>query len=96
MKKILVLLFLLPTLNNCTQYSSIIGPTITLAESGNVLRATSSLSSSLAMNNLKQGLKDEINENNYCQTVHSSELSKIFFETLEHSDCYYDPMSIYR
>ena len=78
MKKILVLLFLLPILNNCTQYSSIIGPTITLAESGSVLRATSSLSSSLAMNNLKQGLNDEINENNYCQTVHSSELSKIF------------------
>ena len=96
MKKILVLLFLLPVLNNCTQYSSIIGPTITLAESGSVLRATSSLSSSLAMNNLKQSFKDEINENNYCPTVHSSELSKIFFETLEHTDCFFDPMSIYR
>ena len=47
------------------------------------------------MNNLKQSLKEEINENNYCPTVHSSELSKIFFET-EHTDCFFDPMSIYR
>ena len=96
MKKVFLTLLLLPIIASCSQYSSIIGPTLTLAESRSVLQATSSLSSSLAMNNLKQGLKDEINENNYCQTVHSSELSKIFFETLEHSDCYYDPMSIYR
>ena len=96
MKKAFLLLFLLPLLNNCGQYSAMIGPSITLAETGSVLRATSSLSSSLAMNNMKQSFSDELNSQNISPTFHSSELSEIFFETLEHMDCHYDPMSIYR
>ena len=31
-----------------------------------------------------------------CQTDHSSDLSKIFFETLDDDNCVFDPMSIYR
>ena len=73
-----------------------VGPTITLAETGNVLQATSSLSSSLAMNKVKKNIIAEINNQNICPTTHSSELSEIFFETLEQMDCEYDPMSIYR
>ena len=38
----------------------------------------------------------ELNNEKICPTAHSSELSQIFFETLEHKDCFYDPMSIYR
>ena len=83
-------------LTNCGQYSAMIGPSYTLVETGNILQASSSLSSSLAMKNAKQSIVDEINSNDICPTVHSSELSAIFFETLENMDCHYDPMSIYR
>ena len=87
---------LLPFLSNCTQYSTMVGPTLTLAESGSFIQATNSLSRSLAMTNVKQSLTDEIKSENICPTFHSSELSQIFFETLDHMDCEYDPMSIYR
>ena len=73
-----------------------IGPTLTLAETGSVLQATSSLSGSLAMNGAKKNMMAELNNQNICPTFHSSELSEIFFETLDQMDCVYDPMSIYR
>ncbi len=95
MKKILLLILMIPFLSNCSQYSAMIGPSYTLVETGSVLQATGSLSRSLAMNNAKQSIVDEIN-NYTCSVVHSSELSEIFFETLEHMDCFNDPMSIYR
>ena len=95
MKKILLLILMIPALSNCGQYSAMIGPSYTLIETGSVLQASTSLSSSLAMNNAKESIVDEIN-NDTCPVVHSSELSKIFFETLEHMDCFNDPMSIYR
>ena len=96
MKKILFALLLIPLLNNCSQYSAMIGPSYTLVETGNILQATSSFSSSLAMNNAKQSLLNDISRENICPTTHSSDLNKIFFETLEHIDCTSDPMSIYR
>ena len=95
MKKVFFVFLLLPLLSNCGQYTSMIGPSYTLLETGSILQASSSLSSSLAMNNAKQTYIDEIN-NNICPTTHSSELSEIFFETLEQMDCIQDPMSIYR
>ena len=87
---------LLPFLSNCTQYSAMVGPTLTFAETGSFIQATTSLSTSLAIKNVKQSLTDEISSENICPTFHSSELSQIFFETLDHMDCEYDPMSIYR
>ena len=96
MRKILFVFLLTLFLSNCGQYSAMIGPSYTLVETGNILQASSSLSSSLAMKNAKQSFVDEINSNDICPTVHSSELSAIFFETLENMDCHYDPMSIYR
>ncbi len=95
MKKILLLILMIPALSNCGQYSAMIGPSYTLIETGSVLQASTSLSSSLAMNNAKESIVDEIN-NDTCPVVHSAELNKIFFETLEHMDCFNDPMSIYR
>lgn len=96
MKKILLTILLLPFLSNCTQYSAMVGPTITLAETGSLIQATTSLSTSLGMKNIRQSLTDEIRGENICPTFHSSELSQIFFETLDQIDCEYDPMSIYR
>ena len=69
-----------------------VGPSYTLMETGNILQATTSLSGSLAVNSATTEMKKE----NICSTVHTSELNAIFFETLEHMDCFYDPMSIYR
>ena len=96
MKKILLTILLLPFLNNCTQYSAMVGPTLTLAETGSLIQATTSLSTSLGVKNVRQSLTDEIRGENICPTFHSSELSQIFFETLDQMDCEYDPMSIYR
>jgi len=96
MKKILLTILLLPFLNNCTQYSAMVGPTLTLAETGSLIQTTTSLSTSLGVKNVRQSLTDEIRGENICPTFHSSELSQIFFETLDQMDCEYDPMSIYR
>ena len=96
MKKILLMLLLIPLLNNCTQYSAMVGPSFTLAKTGSVLQAATSLSSSLAMTTIKTNFANELKNENICPTVHTSELNKMFFETLEHLDCFYDPMSIYR
>ena len=96
MKKLLLILVLLPILNNCTQYSSLVGPSYTFAETGSILQSTTSFSRSLAANSFKTNFKNQISSENICQTVHSSELNEIFFETVEQMDCIYDPMSIYR
>tara|TARA_B100000963_G_scaffold105688_1_gene91733 strand:- start:241 stop:531 length:291 start_codon:yes stop_codon:yes gene_type:complete len=95
-KKIILIAFLLPFLNNCTQYSAMVSPGITFAQSGSILQATASLSSSLAIKKVKNDYVNSLNAVNYCLTHHSSELNEIFFETIEHLDCYYDPMSIMR
>ncbi len=73
-----------------------VGPSITMVETGNILKASSSITSSLAMNNLKQNFASEINSEKICPTFHSAEINEIFFETLDTVDCFYDPMSIYR
>ena len=96
MRKIILLLLIVPFLNNCTQYTAMVGPSLTLAQTGNVIQASASLSSSLAVNKLKNNYMDELNVEKICPTIHSSELNQIFFETIEHMDCFYDPMSILR
>ena len=73
-----------------------VGPSLTFAHSGSVLQATSSLSSSLAINKVKNDYINNLNAVNICPTHHSTELNQIFFETIEQLDCYYDPMSILR
>jgi len=96
MKKILLIFLLLPLLNNCSQYTAMVAPVITLNQTGSVLQASRSLSSSLAVKKINQDYKYELNSEKYCQTIHSAELNQIFFETVESMDCYYDPMSVYR
>ena len=89
-------MLLVPLLNNCTQYTAMVGPSLTFAHTGSVLQASTSLSSSLAVNKIKNDYKNELKVEKICPTVHSSELNEIFFETIEHMDCYYDPLSILR
>ena len=94
MKRIFLLLFLLPVLSNCTQYSAMLSPALTLAHSGNIAQATSSLAINKAKDNYVESLN--LNAELICPTHHSSELNEIFFETIDHMDCYYDPLSILR
>ena len=96
MKKILLIFLLLPLLNHCSQYSAMVGPSVTFAETGNVLQASASYASSLSMNKFKEDYINKLNVEKICPTIHSSELNAIFFETIDHLDCYFDPMSIYR
>ena len=96
MKRIFLLLFLIPILGNCTQYSAMISPALTLAHTGSLAQASTSLSSSLAINEVKKEYTNNLQAERICPTVHSSELNAIFFETIEHTGCYYDPLSILR
>ena len=96
MKKIFLIFLLMPLLNNCGPHSAAIGPGLTLVNSGSILQASVSYAGSLSMNKLKEDYSNELNVEKICPTVHSSELNKIFFETIDHMDCYFDPMSIHR
>ena len=73
-----------------------VSPALTLAHTGSLAQASTSLSSSLAINEVKKEYTNNLQAERICPTVHSSELNAIFFETLEHSGCYYDPLSILR
>ena len=46
MKKIFLILILVPFLSNCTQYSAMVGPSVTFAHSGSVLQAGNSVATS--------------------------------------------------
>ena len=96
MRKLFLILLIIPFLSNCTQYSALVGPTLTFANTGSIAQATTSLSSSLAINEVKKEYTNNLNAERICPTVHSSELNAIFFETIEHTGCYYDPLSILR
>ena len=73
-----------------------VSPALTLAHTGSFAQATTSLSSSLAINEVKKEYAHNLEAERICPTVHSAEINKIFFETIEEMDCYYDPLSILR
>ena len=73
-----------------------VSPVLTLAHTGNFAQATTSLSSSLAINEVKKEYANNLEAERICPTIHSAEINKIFFETVEEIGCYYDPLSILR
>ena len=103
MNKILILLLSILILNGCAQSTSFVGPSYTLAKSGSLIQAGNSVAMSYGF---KKTLK-QINTNTMitsladsdireCQTIHSSDLSEIFFDTLDGIDCYRDPFSVFK
>jgi len=86
----------MPLLNNCGLFPAAVGPSLTLVNSGSILQASASYAGSSVIKKFKEDYTNELNVEKICPTVHSSELNKIFFETIEHMDCYFDPMSIHR
>jgi hypothetical protein len=112
MKKNIFFVTIFIILNGCAQYSSIVGPTYTLAKSGSIVSTGASAATaygfkkttgqspgeyvnSLVRKNYKinsfMNQKEDIRE---CQTLHTSTLNEIFFETLDEIDCFRDPFSI--
>ena len=97
MKRSIFLISVITILTSCAQSTSLVGPTYTLAKSGSIVQAGNSIA-------MSYGVKKTINEPiiktmmdgnlRECETLHSSELSKIFFNTLDESNCYVDPFSI--
>ena len=103
MNRILILLLSIVILNGCAQSTSFVGPSYTLVKSGSVIQAGNSVAMSYGF---KKALK-QIDTNTMitslvdsdireCQTIHSSDLSEIFFDTLEGIDCYRDPFSVFK
>ena len=96
MKKIFLIITSFFFLTGCSQYSAMLGPSITLVETGSVLQATTSYGKSYTLSLARKNISEEKKVEKICPTYHSSDLSKIFFETQERDNCFFDPMSIYR
>ena len=105
MKKNIFFIIFIIVLNGCAQYSSIVGPTYTMAKTGNLMltgasaatsygiKKTTGYTSGEHINSLVKNLNEE-EKYKECQTIHSSSLNEIFFETLDEIDCFQDPFSI--
>jgi len=114
MKKIIFVVGIFIILNGCAQYSSMVGPSYTLAKSGSILQTGTAYATSYGVKKTTgQSLGEHVNSlvrknskiDSYltqkenlreCQTIHSSSLSEIFFQTLDEIDCVQDPFSILR
>ena len=112
MKRSIFFISIFIILNGCAQYSAFLGPTYTMAKSGSVLHAGSTMFASygiqkatgkspgehihsLVRKNHRVNSFLTQNENiRECETIHSSSLNEIFFETLDGIDCIRDPSSI--
>ena len=103
MNRILILLLSIVILNGCAQSTSFVGPSYTLVKSGSAIQAGNSVAMSYGFkkafnqidtNTMLTSIVDrDIRE---CQTIHSSDLSEIFFDTLDGMDCYRDPFSVFK
>ncbi len=100
MKKIILFIFVAVLLNGCAEYTSFLGPSITVAKTGNVTRAGSTLAASYGLEHgtgvSAKSLVEESAEVRECKIVHSAEINKIFFQTLDEIDCVRHDPSILR
>ena len=114
MKKSIFFVVIFVILNGCAQYSAFLGPTYTMAKTGNVVHVGSSMIASYGIKKTTGKLPTEHvnlfvkkhskinsflfkqNETRECQTIHTSSLNEIFFNTLDEIDCFQDPFSILR
>ncbi len=100
MKKVILFIFVAVLLSGCAEYASIIGPSITVAKTGNVTRAGSTLAASYGLEHgtglSTRSLVEESAEVRECKVVHSAEINKIFFQSLDEIDCTRHDPSIIR
>ena len=97
-KFFLILIFLI--LNGCAEYSTLFGPTYTIAKTGNAAKAGSSLAATYGFEKgfgAKPGeILSESSEVRKYEITHSSELNEIFFHTLDELGCVIDKSSLLR
>ena len=103
MKGIIFLFFAIAILNGCAQSTSFVGPSYTLVKSGSVIQTGNSLAVSYGVKKTLKQINPKTIVNSLtnvdireCQTIHTSLLSEIFFDTLDGMNCYRDPFSIFR
>ena len=114
MKKSIFFVGIFIILSGCSQYSSLVGPSYTMAKSGSILQTGTVYATSYGVKKTTgQSLGEHVNSlvrKNYkinsfltekenireCQTIHTSSLNEIFFDTLDEIDCLRDPFSILR
>ena len=112
MKKSILLIITLAFLNACAEYSSLLGPSYTMAKSGSIMQTGTAYATSYGIKKTIGQSPGEYVESlvrkNYkidslfvrqenvreCQTIHTSSLNEIFFNTLDEFDCFQDPFSI--
>ncbi len=94
MKKKILFFTCFILLNGCAQYSSLIGPGITIATTGNLTKASASFAASNSVNTSE--IINEKSQVRECRTIHSAELNEIFFATLDEFDCERNELSILR
>jgi len=112
MKKSIFFVGIFIILSGCSQYSSLVGPSYTLAKSGSILHTGTAYATSYGIKKTTGTSPSEYiqtlvrknskidsfltqNENvRECQTIHTSSLSEIFFQTLDEIDCFQDSFSI--
>ena len=106
MKKSIFFIGIFIILNGCSQYSSLVGPSYTMAKSGSILQTGTAYATSYGIKkttgqSLGEHLESIVRKNytinsflaqkenvRECQTIHTSSLSEIFFETLDEIDCF--------
>ena len=99
MKKSILLIITLVFLNACAEYTALVGPSITMAKSGSVVQTGSTFATSYGIKKTLgqspiNSLFAQTENVRECQTIHSSSLNEIFFDTLDEIDCFRDPFSI--
>ena len=112
MKKSILLIITLAFLNACAEYSSLLGPSYTMAKSGSIMQTGTAYATSYGIkktigqspgeyiqtlvrkNNKIDSLLTQKENVRECQTIHTSSLNEIFFNTLDEIDCFQDPFSI--
>ena len=102
MKKSIFFVVIFLILNGCAEYSAFLGPSFTMAKTGSVVHAGNSAVATYGFKRIiGESPGDFVNsffsrdeEIRECQTLHSSNLNKIFFTTLDEIDCFRDPFSI--
>ena len=112
MKKSIFFVGIFIILNGCSQYSSLVGPSYTLAKSGSILQTSTAYATSYGIEKTTgqsagEYIQTLVRKNNKidsfliqkesirgCQTIHTSSLNEIFFDTLDEIDCSRDPFGI--
>ena len=100
MKKNIFLILIFLILNGCAEYSSLFGPTYTIAKTGSAVRASTSLAATYGFEKGFGATPGEVLLENSqvrkCEITHSSDLNQIFFHTLDELDCVRDKSGVLR